>query len=273
MVKHYLSICLVLFCFATNAVPTMGTTTLFYGESIAVDSLLSHNTLSSNSKQSTESKIDIRQVVLTEIVKQIPGFQSLLNNALTESNVFNVYDANKTILSWKNADPQLLDTYYKTTKVEMAPHTESANHSVHSENIIIESALALVPNTKESHPARQFIVLGFVDSIHEHETRTPVAGTSKTVLLYNLDIRCEYRLINPSTKKVVAVFTAAGHGGLARILGNGQIPLSYDLHAIVSDMFYSLSENINHDLLLREDQYIKKRISDQKIEMQQTAPK
>ncbi|HLX54703.1 MAG TPA: hypothetical protein VKR58_12210, partial [Aquella sp.] len=110
---------------------------------------------------------------------------------------------------------------------------------------------------------------GFVDYIRERENRTPIQGTDKIALLYNLDIRCEYRLVNPDNNRVMAVFIGAGHGGIARILGGGgHPPVSFDAKLIVGDMFTSLAQNVHHILLVRRAEYIKKRINAKKITIQ-----
>jgi hypothetical protein len=119
----------------------------------------------------------------------------------------------------------------------------------------------------------RFVLLGWVDGIHEHETRTPIEGTGKVALIYSLEIRCEYRIINPDNNKVVAAFIAVGHGGIAKILGTGHPPVNYDAKLITSDMFNALAQDVRHVLRVREDEYIKKKINAKKINVSMSVPK
>lgn len=258
---------LAIFCCVVagaNAVPTIGTTALIYGDSNASDVIMSK--LDETKIGNPDAKLGIRRVILSEIVTQMAGFQTILGNELAESGSYAIYDAKPIVQSWKNTNPNILDRFYRTTSVavqnnENAPQGKSAS----SDNGKVTPA---VVNTTASS-AHKFVLLGFVDSIHEKETRTPIQGTDKIALIYSLDIRCEYRLVNPETNRVAAVFIGAGHGGIARIIGSaGHPPVNFDAKLIVGDMFTSLAQNVHHVLLLRRAEYIKKRINAKKITIQ-----
>lgn len=260
-IKLYL---LVVFCCIAawaNAVPSIGTTALLYGNNNASDVLISQ--LDDTKIKDPAAKLGIRRVVLSEIVKQMVGFQALLDETLTESGSYDVYDAKPVVQNLRSTNSQLIDTIYKTTSVAIENNENMSQHKSESANPLNKSAA--VVNNDITPSSNKFILLGFVDSIREKENRTPIQGTDKTALIYSMDIRCGYRLVNPDNNRVVAVFTGAGHGGIARILGAGSLPVNYDAKVIVSDMFNSLASNVRHVLLVRRAEYIKNNINAKKI--------
>jgi hypothetical protein len=232
----------------------MGTTPLLYGSSNAVDVLMAQQ--DERKINDPNSKLGIRRIILSEVVKQMADFQPLLDKTLTESGAYVVYDGKPILQNWRSTNPQILTTFYKTTSVPVLTDAE------------IKKNIANSP----SNGSRKFILLGFVDNIHEQENRTPIQGTDKTALLYNLDIRCEYRMIDPATNRVIAVFVGAGHGGIARILGAGNPPVSFDAKLVVNDMFDSLAHNVLHILLVRRAEYIKKRNNAKKVNLSIQVP-
>ncbi|MCE3268057.1 MAG: hypothetical protein K0R49_309 [Burkholderiales bacterium] len=248
-IKSYLLILLICVVAHINAAANIGTTVLLYDNSNATDVLTSklHNI--------KDPKLEVRSVVLAEIVKQMAGFQSLLNRTLTESGAYSVYDARPIVENWQKTNLTLLDTIYKTKSV-IVQNNENINQSKVRNPDTSRTVVSIAESTTS---VRKFILLGFLDSIHEKENRTPIQGTNKTALIYNLDISCEYRLIDPNNNRIVAVFNGMGHGGIARILGTRQLPVNYDISNIVSDMYNSLAENVLHVLLVRRAEYIKKR--------------
>jgi hypothetical protein len=249
--KFRLYVLILLVCIASwaNAVPSIGTIPLLYGDSNASDVIMSK--LDEAKIGDPNAKLGVRRIILSEIVTQMIRFQPLLDKTLTESGSYLVYDAKPVIQSWKNTNPKLLDTFHKTTSVALQTNNTTITQ-------VTGSTAASV---------HKFVLLGWVDNIHEKESRTPIQGTNKVALIYSLDIRCEYRLVNPDTNRVVAVFIGAGHGGIARILGAGHIPINFDAKLIVGDMFDSLAENIHHVLLVRRAEYIKRRINAKKIDI------
>lgn len=254
-IKSYLLIIFLYLCAYTYAAPQIGTTTLLYGESNASDVLLSQ--LDEAKIKDPKAKLGLKRAVLSEVVGQMSGFQVLLNSVLTESEAFVVFDANDIVNNWKKTNLKLLNTFYKTTSIQ-APINESGSKGSR------ESSTVSTSNTKFNNSPR-FVLLGWVDSIHERESKTPIASTGKSALIYSLEIRCEYRLINPDTNRVVAAFIAVGHGGVAKIIGAGSPPVNYVGAQITSDMFFSLAQDLRHILRVREDEYIKKKINAKKI--------
>lgn len=235
------------------AVPQIGTTELLYGESSAAEVIMSRL----DDPKIPKAKFGIRRIILGEIIKQMSGFQALLDGVLTESGTFAVYDANQIVYNWKNTNPKLLDTFYKTTSIKTA-----LNESANSGSKLTASAIG---SSGQQTNSQRFVLLGWVDNIYEHETRTPISGTAKAALLYSMEISCEYRLINLDNNHIVAAFTAVGHGGIARILGTGILSVNYDIKLITGNMFNALAHDLYHILRVREDEYIKKKINAKKI--------
>ena|GEM_PF-6514966 len=257
---------LAIFCWVAacaNAVPSIGTTALLYGDSNASDVIMSK--LDEAKIGDPNAKLGIRRIILSEIVKQMAGFQPILDKTLSESGSYVVYDAKPVVQGWKNTNPKLLNTFYKTTSVAVQNNENIAQGKPGSSG---NGKLAPAVAANAPAIAHKFVLLGFVDSIHEKESRTPVQGTDKVALIYSLDIRCEYRLVNPETNRVAAVFIGAGHGGIARIIGSaGHPPVNFDAKLIVGDMFTSLAQNVHHILLVRRAEYIKKRNNATKINL------
>lgn len=234
---------LLVFCYTytcINATPLIGTTSLLYGESDAISVVRGKL---ANPKDSA-AKLNIRPVGLAEIAKQMPGFQAMLNTALDESKTFSVYDATSVLQSWRTTNPKLLENFYESPQMQLPAESNGSKTTTAS---VVKTA----PNQ------HKFVLLGWVESLNETETRTPVSGADKVVLMYNLGIRCEYRLINLENKQVVAIFTATGHGGIARILSINA-PFSYEMQPIVSNLLHSLAGDVRHFLLVHENEYTKK---------------
>ncbi|MCC2625028.1 MAG: hypothetical protein K0R14_901 [Burkholderiales bacterium] len=258
-----------LFCAVAyiHAVTNMGTTPLLYGSSNASDVLMAQQ--DERKINDPNTKLGIRRIILSEVVKQMATFQPLLDKTLAESGAYVVYDGKPILQNWRNTNLQILTTFYKTTSVPVLTDADinKNNAATQASGKVTTAAVNNV-----SDPPRKFVLLGFVDYIHEQESRTPIQGTDKTALLYNLDIRCEYKMINPVNNRVVAVFTGAGHGGIARILGAGSPPVNFDAKLVVNDMFVSLAENVRHILLVRRAEYIKKRNNAKKVNLSIQVP-
>ncbi|HLX52476.1 MAG TPA: hypothetical protein VKR58_00950, partial [Aquella sp.] len=109
---------LTIFCCiaaCANAAPSIGTTPLLYGDNNASDVIMSK--LDETKIGDPTTKLGVRRIILSEIVHQMSGFQSILDKTLTESGSYVVYDAKPILQNWKNTNPKLLDTFYKTTSV------------------------------------------------------------------------------------------------------------------------------------------------------------
>ncbi len=249
----------------------MGTTPLLYDNSNAVDVLMAQQ--DDRKINDPNAKLGIRRIILSEVVKQMANFEPLLDKTLAESGSYIVYDGKPILQNWRNTNPQILTTFYKTTSVPVLTDADINKSTAGTANGKQSATSAANSKVDISSPLRKFVLLGFVDNIHEQENRTPIQGTDKTALLYNLDIRCEYRMINPENNRVVAVFSGVGHGGIARILGAGSPPVNFDAKLVVNDMFVSLAENVRHILLVRRAEYIKKRNNAKKVDLSIKVPK
>ena len=228
-----------------QAVANIGTTKLLYQDNFAINSILTKI-----SATKPKNKFQINDKMMQVIAKQMPGFQSLLNTVLIESGDFTVFDAESDLDVWKAKDPLFLRMVYKTTEVE--PPLQSESKPV--------KALYTTPTPNPNQRPGKLILLGWVDNITDDKNKGPIYDTGKVSLIFSIDIQTEYRLINTRTNKVVAAFTAVGHGGVARILPGLNETISYDVNTMVNDMFYSLAKNVRHGLALKQQQFIKEKI-------------
>ena len=233
---------------AAPTTPAIGTTQLLYKDSLAIDSIL--NKIATNKSAGGLQKFKLNDKIMQSVAKQMPRFQNLLNTALIEYSNFTVFDAESDLMALKSKDPGFLRMVYKTTEVEppvVKPEVKKT---------LMDRSATSIPNTQPG----KLILIGWVENITDNLSRDIIFDTNKVSFIFSVDIHTEYRLINTKNNKVVATYTAVGHGGIARILPNLNETIIYDVDSMVTDMFTSLAKNVRHGLALKQQQFIKDKI-------------
>ena len=247
LTKVIFSIFCCVSAFGAYAVTSIGTTQLLYKDTLAIKSIL--DKIAINKSVTNLQKFQLNNKIMQSIARQMPGFQNLLNTALIESGNFTVFNAESELEVWKSKDPGFLRLVYKTTDVEppvVKPESKS----------FARNPKVISPNLQSG----KLILIGWIENITDQKSKDIIFDTNKISFIFSVDIHTEYRLINTATNKVVAAFTAVGHGGMARILPKMNETINYDVDTMVSDMLYSLSRNIRHGLSLKQQQFIKEEI-------------
>ena len=243
-------VCLIvtLVVHAAPTTPAIGTTQLLYKDSLAIDSIL--NKIATNKSAGGLQKFKLNDKIMQSVAKQMPRFQNLLNTALIEHSNFTVFDAESDLMALKSRDPGFLRMVYKTTEVEPPPVVKPEVKT------LMGKYATSIPNTQPG----KLILIGWVENITDNKSKDVIFDTNKISFIFSVDINTEYRLINTRTNKVVATYTAVGHGGIARILPSLNETIIYDVDSMVSDMFASLAKNVRHGLALKQQQFIKEKI-------------
>ncbi len=126
----------------------------------------------------------------------------------------------------------------------------------------LESAAVVVPldgvaaesMTNKTPAVHHYILLGWVYSITSEVIRNDIDGTDKKSILYNLDAKVRYKIIDSENKSVIAEFEGRGHGGYATIVPKTANVNNYNTQISVNNTISSLLESIKHGLQLKQSQ-------------------
>lgn len=192
----------------------------------------------------------VNTMIIGKMQVRLANFQPKLSEEMAESDTIKVFDAESTVIAWNRADPQLLARLEVESIVlndqDDANSVESnASKKKNTSNVISKSRLK----------SDKYILLGWITSIKANEIRQVFPGTTKTSVLYNLDIEVHYQIVDYYTKNVVSSFVAAGHGGIARIVPtnvNHKIDPEIGDNA-VDNAIISLRRSVKHGLLTKQE--------------------
>jgi len=226
------------------ALINIGTTNLIYQNEVIESSALS-------TKSSVERGKDANLKVVNIIKQQLPNFQAQLDNVLLNSRVFIFFDGEPTLKTWQMVNPNILKVLLnkpvelpinrKIIKSESNPISNSVTANINASTTLSKSVAI---------STKKYILLGWVTKTTINEDREAIPNTSKTSLLYNLNIEVRYKVINQSTQEAVAEFIALGHAGTARILSDPNTNITYDTGILVTDVLSNLADDVAHELLL-----------------------
>lgn len=225
---------LIIFGFIINfsyGISNIGVTSLLYNES---DASLAF----ANMGVKLPASINVRPEILHSINMYLPIYSNrLLKQINNESGLeFSVTNADSELHMWQLLTPDLLRTIKNTN--DILP-VESLNESNVETKVVSD---------------KKFILLGFIDNIKETEQHSKV--NNNLVIIYNLDIIINYRLVDIDTHKVVSTFIGAGHGGISRVVSNENFEYHQSIDNVVNDMLNSLAQNVDHALQIRQADFI-----------------
>lgn len=243
--KYILYITALSMYITVYAVPNIGITDLLYDNNRATDVLVKRS-YDITSKPET-SRLQLRHEVMLTVVKKMLQFPAILNDTLLKSGQFTTYNANNEMQKWQAVYPKLLSKLYNTTEVE------SLDFALNNPKTTIRGPIQY----SKSDDNYDFILIGWIDTLVENEYKSTFNRSAKSAIIYNLDIRINYRLINIKTQKVVVTFVAMGHGGTAFIRDtNGPIYV-YPLDLVADEVFISLAQNVLHHLQMHKNDIAK----------------
>ena len=180
------------------------------------------------------------QNVLDVIQVQLVKFPLQLQQKLAESNTFASYNAESTVEEWKLSDSSIISTL-ENKVVEVGVDDSSSLKTSESPGALI----VIKPH---------YILMGWIYSITSDITKNLIEGTDKKSILYNLDIKVKYKIINQDNKAVISEFQARGHGGYATILPASTTVNNYNSNVAVNNAISSLLTSIKHGLQIKESQ-------------------
>jgi hypothetical protein len=223
------------------AVTSIGITDLYYP---SVGSF-SSNPIPKSSAESNVLTVETKfnQLVISQIKTQIITVTPLLKKTLLESGTFNVFDGNNILSSWITSESGLIRSWeYESDSVDMQI----------TDKVATESGMIIRPR----HTSNKYILVGWITAINAHEVKEVFPGTTKSSLLYSLNIEVKYKLIDVDSKEVVTQFVAAGHGGSARIFPSNLMHVSHNATQatgdIVDEAINSLVISVKHGLLIKQ---------------------
>ena len=236
-------------CFA---VANIGLTKLYY---------LSNESFSNNPVPSTlvesgtvPNITRLNAVVINSIQQQLNTFPVSLKQTLAESGSFNVYDATPLLNTWSAKNPRLL-TKWEYESVTQEAEEIAADKVSGSKNSSAKTSGTQVKSV--SAGSGNYILIGWVSSIKANQVRQVFPETSKTSVLYNLNIEINYKVVDVDTQEVITQFVAAGHGGFARIIPtnlNKNTSETFETSkAVVADCLSTLLLSVKHGLMIRQD--------------------
>lgn len=229
-----LALFLVCLVAAVKAVPSIGVTKFLF----ASDSKFQNQPKPETPLESGTlvKVIQFNQNVLNTMQVEMVKFPIQLQQKLAESNDFASYNAESTIAMWTLANPNILKTL------------ESASVVVQLDDAATESMV------NKTQGVRHYILLGWIYSITSEAIRNDIDGTDKKSILYNLDAKVRYKVIDSENKSVVAEFEGRGHGGYATIVPKTANVNNYNTQTSVNNTISSLLESIKHGLQLKQSQ-------------------
>lgn len=234
--KNWLILVLILLSAPVIAVPNIGITGLLFQNGVKANTQLT-------ATESGAARDLITQQLISKFKQQLPKFQSELTTTLAQSSAFKIFDGEPIVKLWQKQTPQILSTLAAGTVVAK----ESAAINAKAQPVTASSPLAI-------SAAKRYILLGWISQVTANEDRQPFPDTSKTSLLYNLDIWVEYKLIDADTQQIITQFIAVGHAGVAKILATPDASISYNTDALISDAFHALAFDVQHGLLVKRQQ-------------------
>jgi len=118
----------------------------------------------------------------------------------------------------------------------------------------LEGTVAAESMANKTPAVRHYILLGWIYSITSEAIRNDIDGTDKKSILYNLDAKVRYKVIDSENKSVIAEFEGRGHGGYATIVPKTANVNNYNTQISVNNTISSLLESIKHGLQLKQSQ-------------------
>ena len=228
-----LALFLLCFVISVKAAPSIGVTKFLF----ASDSKFQNQPKPETPMESgTMVKVmQFNKNILDAIQVELVKFPLQLQQKLFESGDFASYNAESTIAMWTLANPNILKSL------------ESATVVVPMEDASAESMV-------RTQVTRHYILLGWVYSITSEAIRNDIDSTDKKSILYNLDAKVKYKIVDSETKQVIAEFEGRGHGGYATIVPKTANVNNYNTQTSVNNTISSLLENIKHGLQVKQSQ-------------------
>lgn len=240
------------YCFSA---PSIGLTNLYYSPN--ADIINKPVGSGPNESQIAPTIARFNKIVIDDIMQQLSVFQIQLKQTLNESGEFSTFDATPTINDWISKNPRLLAKLEEESKVVETDTSPMTKGQKSFESSVSKKNGSGNDNMVHLSPNGKLILIGWVNKIKANEIRQEFQGTSKTSVIYNLNIEVNYKLVDYDTKQVITQFVAAGHAGIARILPTSIKTLSMNAednaNSVATDSINSLLFSVKHGLLIKED--------------------
>ncbi len=230
MIKYLKHTLFLILTIQALAKPSIGFTNLMYKKDVATPIMVAESNLQQTFKINNQSVNIFNQMIVSEVNRQFVNINNKVMQKLAqESQTFSIFNGQALINEWQRDNPHIFESFLTQW-----------------------IALNNGDNTEESkvdqNNSKQYILVGTLISIDEGQNNVTLTP-SIISLLYNLDLKMLYLVIDASNQKVVAQFTAFGHGGFSAFEPSYNTLINYDPTIIVQMAINNLTNNIIHSIL------------------------
>jgi hypothetical protein len=182
---------------------------------------------------------DSDQATKQLIQKQIGAFSIQIRRQIRSSQTFQIIDI----------DPDQALAYLTL---------ESANSNL---NIVTSTPIIKPKNLKDGQLSKgrsrmlesqtpNFMLLGQLSALSAGEGINRINDTNKFSAIYNIDIAVDYKLVRTKDHAIVAIFTAAGHSGDAKIIAAASKP-NHKIPLLIQQAGADLADEVISELQLQ----------------------